>query len=81
MRTLISQDPIVASLPPVVHTRVDILDLLSDCMCRGVKCKRELGTGINLTKSGIHLIFIFVMPIIYASCIAMVTEHCFVNKL
>lgn len=51
-------------------------------MCyRGVKCKRDLGTGINLTKSGIHLIFIFVMPIIYASCIAMVAEHCFVNKL
>lgn len=79
MRKLISQDPYSSFIATgYMYTR----DTIDKTLCaRGVKCKRELGTGINLTKSGIHLIFIFVMPIIYASCIAMVNEHCFVNKL
>lgn len=80
MRRLISQDPCSGFRAPSCTQARGTLASCQTFSARGVKCKQELGTGINLTKSGIHLIFIFVMPIIYASCIAMVFEHCFVNK-
>lgn len=63
MRKHISQDPYSSFFATICVHAWEIIALLRDFICyRGVRCNGELGTGINLTKSGIHLIFIFVIP-------------------